>query len=234
MEIKKRKFNLVQLASEAFYTCTFFGFDKTFQNSIEFPNRFLSIVQTSTALDNANRIFRDYFSSSEYEDTTQKKIHIIDLDQENYDNAVIKLSKTKVFKPISSVSRNHELTKEIAKGDLICLNAIELDNDVKHAFDEALQPQDFFKFSEVRTEYRISVSIVKNRKVVKRIKCNLGHFTLIKTSKAFDYQVVESSEKKADRPTLYNPVYYINGTDVLVKFNDTNKYYRELVEMMRV
>jgi hypothetical protein len=57
---------------------------------------------------------------------------------------------------------------------------------------------------------------------------------LIKTSNAFDYQVVEGSEKKADRPTLYNQVYYINGTDVLVRFNDTKKYYRELVEMMRV
>ncbi|WP_338499802.1 hypothetical protein VRC41_00275 [Pseudomonas trivialis] len=77
-------------------------------------------------------------------------------------------------------------------------------------------------------------SIVKDRKVIKTLKCNLGHLTLIQTLKPFDYQETESEEIKATRPSLLNPVYNIDGVDVMVTFNDTNKHYKSLVDMMRI
>lgn len=233
MENKKQKFNLVELASEAFHTATRFGADKTFKNREKNTTQFLTVSDSASTLNIVNFVFRDYFRSEEYEYATQKRIHIIDLDQYDYDYSAIKLCKTKKYKSISSVSRNHDLTKKIASG-VESINKKEIDDVIRLAFDEALQPQDFFKFHEVRQEYRISISLVKNRKVIKTIKCNLGHFTLIHTSKIHDYQETESEEKKATRPSLLNPVFEFGGANVMVTFNDSNKYYRELVAMMQI
>jgi len=105
-----------------------------------------------------------------------------------------------------------------------------IDDVVRMAFDEALNPQDFFKFLEVRYEYRVSIFLVKNRKVIKTLKYNLGHLTLIQ----FDYQETEDVEKKAARPSLLNPVYDISGVETMVVFYGGNKYYNDLVAMMRI
>lgn len=233
----KNKFNLVELASQAFYTCGSFlpvGGDTHFTNNYNNPTRFLLVTKTQSAITNANYVFKDYFKSEEYEDTTQKKIHILDLSQHDHDYSVVKICKARKYKAISSVSRTHELTKKVALNDMIAINNVEIEDVIRLAFDEALQPQDFFQFRELKYEYRISVSLVKNRKVVKTLKCNLGHFTLIHTTKPYDYQETESEEIKATRPSLLNPVYNIDGSDVMVSFNDRNKYYKSLIEMLKI
>lgn len=232
----KNKFNLIDLSAAAYYTSAVFGVDATFCNNIHYPTRFLLVTKTASAIANANSIFQDYFKSEEYEDATQKKIHIFDLDdlECDYDYSVVKICKTRKYKAVSSVSKNHELTQRIALNDLKSINKVEIDDITRMAFDEALQPQDFFQFKELKYEYRISVSLVKSRKLVKTVKCNLGHFTLIHTSKPYDYQETESEEVKATRPSLLNPVYNIDGADIMVSFNDRNKYYKSLIEMLKI
>ncbi|MCS8129800.1 hypothetical protein ABZR37_10275 [Achromobacter ruhlandii] len=234
--MKNQKFNLIDLAAEAFYTCATFFNDKHFRNNDKNPTRFLLVTDKISAIANANYVFESYFKSEEYEEATQKKVHLFDLDcgDWDYDHSAIKICKIRKFKPISSVSKNHELTKMIAANQIQPTNKIMIDDVVRMAFDEALNPQDFFKFQEVRYEYRVSISLVKNRKVIKTLKCNLGHFTLIQTTKPFDYQETESVEKKATRPSLLNPVYNVDGVDTMVTFNDGNKYYKNLVDMMRI
>ncbi|WWF45813.1 hypothetical protein VRB14_00275 [Pseudomonas trivialis] len=122
----------------------------------------------------------------------------------------------------------------IDKEDLTAINNVEIEPVIKEAFKETFASRDFFFFKELKYEYRVSISIVKDRKVIKTLKCNLGHLTLIQTLKPFDYQETESEEIKATRPSLLNPVYNIDGVDVMVTFNDTNKHYKSLVDMMRI
>lgn len=230
----KKKFNLVELAATAYYIGVTRGVDSTFCNSVDNPTRFLVVTKSSSAISDANSVFQNYFDSKEYVEATQKKVHIINLDEYDYDYSIIKICKTRKYKSISSVSKNHELTQKIASNELIAINNIEIDHVTRLAFDEALQPQDFFQFKELKYEYRISVSLVKNKKLIKTIKCNLGHFTLIHTSKLYDYQETESEEVKATRPSFSNPVYNIEGSDIMVLFNDRNKYYRSIIEMLRI
>lgn len=234
MKAIKPKFNLVELATTAYYISATRGINSTFCNSIHRPTRFLVVTKSSSAISDANSVFQYYFESKEYEEATQKKVHIINLDEYDYDYSVIKICKTRKYKAISSVSKNHELTQKIASNELIAINNIEIDHVTRLAFDEALQPQDFFQFKELKYEYRISVSLVKNKKLVKTIKCNLGHFTLIHTSKLYDYQETESEEVKATRPSFSNPVYHVDDSDILVLFNERNKYYRSIIEMLKI
>lgn len=234
MKNTKAKFNLIELSATAYYTTWTFSIDDTFCNNIHNPTRFLVVTKSASAMSSANSVFHDYFNSKEYEEATQKKVHIINLDEYDYDYSVIKISKTRKYKAISSVSKNHELTQKIASNELIAINNVEIDHITRLAFDEALQPQDFFQFKELKYEYRISVSLVKNKKLVKTINCNLGHFTLIHTSKLYDYQETESEEVKATRPSFLNPVYHVDGSDILVLFNERNKYYRSIVEMLKI
>ncbi len=175
-----------------------------------------------------------YFKSEEYEDATQKKIHLFDLDQFDHDYSVIKICKTKKYKAISRISTCENYKRLIERNELIAINNVDIDPVIREAFHEALTPYDFFFFKELKYEYRVTISIVKNRKVVKTLKCNLGHLTLIKTLKLFDYQETESEEIKATRPSLLNPVYTIDGVDVMVTFNEMNKHYKSLVDMMRI
>ncbi|MEG0632153.1 MAG: hypothetical protein RR517_06440 [Pseudomonas sp.] len=234
----KKKFNLVELANQAFYTCGSFvpvGGDTYFTNDYKNPTRFLLVTKTATAITNANHVFHDYFSSEEYEDATQKKIHLFDLDgQFDYDYSVIKICKTKKYKAISLISTCEKYKRLIDADNLVAINHVNIDPIVREAFHEALTPRDFFFFKELKYEYRVSISIVKDRKVVKTLKCNLGHLTMIQTLKPFDYQETESEEIKATRPSLLNPVYTIDGVDVMVTFNDTNKYYKSLIEMLKI
>ncbi|WP_409271545.1 hypothetical protein, partial [Pseudomonas sp. KCJK9111] len=150
-----------------------------------------------------------------------------------HDAVSIKLTKTHKFKAVSSVSKCHKLTQHIAKADQP-INNVVADKFVMMAFDEMLQPDDFFKFHEVRTEYRVSISLVKNRKVIKTIKVNMGYLTLITTSKQFDYQECESQEKKATRPSLFNPVYRVDNIEFMATFNDSKSYYRDVVDMLKI
>lgn len=235
--MKKQKFNLIELATDAFSSCEPFSNEKKFVNSYTHPTRFLVVTNKLSKLIKSNGIFSDYFKSEQYEEATQKKIHILDLDEigdYKYDHTAIKICKVRKFKSMSSVSRTHELTKIIAANKIRPINNIEIDDTVRYAFDESLHPQDFFKFQEVRYEYRISISFVRNRKIVKTVKCNLGHFTLIFTSQPYDYLETESVEKKADRPSLLNPVYDIDGVQTMVTFNSGNKYYKSLLGMTMI
>ena len=113
-------------------------------------------------------------------------------------------------------------------------NGIEIDPVLRMAFEEMLEPDDFFKFQEVRTEFRVSISLVKNRKVFKKINVNIGYFTLIVGSKPYNYQEEESKQKKATRPSLSNPVYKDDGIEFMVTFNDRKKDYRDMVDMMQI
>ena len=234
----KKKFNLVELAEQAFYTCGSFvpvGGDTHFTNNYQNPTRFLLVTKIPSAITNANYVFNDYFKSEEYEESTQKKIHLFNLDDQfDYDYSVIKICKTKKYKAISTISTCEKYSRLIYANDLVAINNVDIDPVVREAFHEALTPRDFFFFKELKYEYRVTIKLVKNRKVVKTLKCNLGHLTLIQTLKPFDYQETESEEIKATRPSLLNPVYTIDGIDVMVTFNEMNKHYKSLVDMMRI
>lgn len=137
----------------------------------------------------------DYFQSSQYIDATHKKFHIIHLDEHDHDAMSIKLTKTHKFKPVESLSKCQILTREIAK-NVELTNKIAIDSVMKEAFHEMLELDGFFKFQEVRTEFIVSISPVKNRKVFKKINVNIGCFTLIVGSKPYDYQEGDSKHKK--------------------------------------
>lgn len=231
----KNKFNLVDLAEEAFCSCAVLSLDTTFKNREENPTRFLLVSKSTSSMGVANYVFKDYFKSEEYKEATQKKIHLFDLDaQFDYDYSVIKICKAKKYKAISKISTCENYSRLIDKNELEPINKVDIDPLYREAFHEAMSPRDFFFFKELKYEYRITIRIVKDRKVIKTLKCNLGHLTMIQTLKPFDYQVTESEEVKATRPSLLNPVYTIDGVDVMVTFNDTNKYYKSLIDMMRI
>ena len=235
MKNVKKKFNLVDLASEVFYGCALLGVDTIFKNREEDTTRFLLVSKSTSSMNVANYVLNDYFKSEEFEEATQKKIHLFDLDDQfDYDYSVIKICKTKKYKAISRISTCENYARLIDKNELVAINNVDIDPVHREAFHEAMTPRNFFFFKELKYEYRITIKIVKDRKVVKTLKCNLGHLTLIKTLKPFDYQETESEEIKATRPSLLNPVYTIDGVDVMVTFNDTNKHYKSLVDMMRI
>lgn len=239
------KFNPVHLASSAYYLamCLDDDIETTFahgdakmwlgNNSIDINTKHLLVTRYKDAIPNANEHLKDYFASSQYQNATHKKFHIIDLDQYDYDSASIKLSRTHKFKPVSSLSKCQKLTRIISRRTASS-NGIEIDPILRMAFEEMLEPDDFFKFQEVRTEFRVSISLVKNGKVFKKIKMNIGYFTLVFGSKPYDYQEEESKQKKATRPSLSNPVYKDDGIEFMVTFNDRNKDYRTMVEMMKI
>lgn len=237
------KFNPVELASRAFYTAvdlykdtTFLhGYATTFLGGLEnsINTKHLLITNDINAFSSVNYILKDYFASSQYQDATHKKFHIIDLDQYDYDSASIKLTRTHKFKPVSSLSKCQKLTRIITR-KTPSSNGIEIDPVLRMAFEEMLEPEDFFKFQEVRTEFRISISLVKNRKVFKKINMNIGYFTLIVGSKPYDYQEDDSKQKKATRPSLSNPVYQVDDIEFMATFNDRKKDYRDMVDMMKI
>ncbi|MGN2463818.1 hypothetical protein ACTAB1_01960 [Pseudomonas fragariae (ex Marin et al. 2024)] len=238
------KFKPIELASTAFYTVLDFsttdtifrhGSAKAIVNGKdeEISTKHLYITHDRDALPNANCILKDYFASSQYQDATHKKFHIIDLDEYDYDAVSIKLIKTHLYKPVSSLSKCQKLTRVISR-DVQSVNGVEIDPVIKMAFDEMLEPDDFFKFQELRTEFRISISIVKNRKVIDKIKVNIGYFTLIVGSKPYDFQEDDSKQKNAARPSLSNPVFKVDGIEFMAIFNDSKKYYRDAVDMLKI
>lgn len=241
--MKTTKFNPVQLASRAFYTAvniyedtTFLhGYATTFLGGIEnsINTKHLLITNDRDALPNANYILRDYFASSQYQDATHKKFHLIDLDIYDYDTASIKLIKTHLFKPVSSISKCETFARAI-DGGITSTNNIEIENVHLEAFKNMMQPYDFFKFEEVRTEFRVSISLVKNRKVFKTLKMNIGYFTLVVGSKPYDYQEEDSKAKKATRPSLSNPIYKVDDIEFIATFNDRKKCYCDAVDMLRI
>lgn len=237
------KFNPVELGSKAFCMNAIFGKDKTFQHGhakaaigvhvVDISTKHLLITDNKSTLSNVQYLLKDYFASSQYQNATHKKFHIIDLDQYDYDSASIKLARTYKFKPVSSLSKCQKLTRIITR-KTPSSNGIEIDPVLRMAFEEMLEPDDFFKFQEVRTEFRVSISLVKNRKVFKKINMNMGYFTLIVGSKPYDYQEEDSKQKKATRPSLSNPVYKDDGIEFMATFNDFHKRNREAVEMFRI
>ncbi|HIE6090607.1 TPA: hypothetical protein ACXNZZ_004119 [Pseudomonas aeruginosa] len=228
---KQIKINVADRASFTFHSVVLPSKDTFYFNPPHYGH--LLITNNKASYDNAYYMLSDYLDSEQYQEATQKKIHLIDLDEFEHDAVSIKLTKTHKFKPVSSVSKCHRLTQHIAKADQP-INNVVADKFVMMAFDEMLQPDDFFKFHEVRTEYRVSISLVKNRKVIKTIKVNMGYLTLITTSKQFDYQECESQEKKATRPSLYNPVYRVDNIEFMATFNDSKSYYRDVVDMLKI
>ena len=236
------KFNPVELGSQAFCMNAIFGKDKTFQHGhakavigvhvVDISTKHLLITDNKSTLSNVQYLLKDYFASSQYQNATHKKSHIIDLDQYDYDAASIKLTRTHKFKPVSSLSKCQKLTRIITRKT--SSNDIEIDPVLRMAFEGMLEPDDFFKFQEVRTEFRISISLVKNRKLIKKMTLNIGYFTLIVGSKPYSYRVEDSKQKKATRPALSNPVYKVDDIEFMATFNDFHKRNREAVEMFRI
>lgn len=242
--MKNTEFNPVELASKAFYTVIDFKpSDTTFKHGSakaivdgreeDISTKHMFITRDRDALSNADYILRDYFASSQYVNATHKKFHIIDLDQYDYDAASIKLTRTHKFKPVSSLSKCQKLTR-IITSKTPSSNGIEIDPVLRMAFEGMLEPDDFFKFQEVRTEFRISISLVKNRKLIKKMTLNIGYFTLIVGSKPYSYRVEDSKQKKATRPALSNPVYKVDNIEFMATFNDFHKRNREAVEMFKI
>lgn len=228
---KQIKFNAAEIANDVFISVSN-ALSDTYFFSPSYSGHLL-ITHNKASYDNACYLLNDYFHSEQYQEATHKKIHLLDLDEFDHDAVSIKLTKTNKFKPVSSVSKLHKLTQHIAKAEQP-INKVAVDKFVMMAFDEMLQPDDFFNFHEVRTEYRVSISLVKNRKVFKTIKVNMGYLTLIATSKQFDYQECESQEKKATRPSLFNPVYRVDNIEFMATFNDSKSYYRDVVDMLKI
>lgn len=241
--MKNTEFNPVELGSQAFFMSAKFGNYKTFQHGhakaivygeeTDISTKHLLITDNKTALPIVQYVLKDYFASPQYQNATHKKFHIIDLDQFDYDAASIKLTRTHKFKPVSSLSKCQKLTRIITR-KTPSSNGIEIDPVLRMAFEEMLEPDDFFKFQEVRTEFRVSISLVKNRKLFKKINMNMGYFTLIVGSKPYDYQEEDSKQKKATRPSLSNPVYKDDGIEFMATFNDRKKDYRDMVDMMKI
>lgn len=237
------KFNPVELGSQAFCMNAIFGKDKTFQHGhakavigvdvVDISTKHLLITDNKSTLSNVQYLLKDYFASSQYQDATHKKFHIIDLDQYDYDAASVKLTRTHKFKPVSSLSKCQKLTRIITR-KTPSSNGIEIDPVLRMAFEGMLEPDDFFKFQEVRTEFRVSISLVKNRKLIKKMTVNIGYFTLIVGSKPYDYLEEDSKQKKATRPSLSNPVYKDDGIEFMATFNDRKKDYRDMVDMMKI
>ncbi len=234
MTNQKNRFNLAELAHEAYCSCFQYGIDKSFKNNFKNPSNFLLVSSSNSSIDNANFVFYDYFKSIEYENSSQKRVHLYNLDEHDYDYSSMRICKARKYKAVSSASRIHKLTTQLASNELALVNKVEIDATVRLAFDELLHPVDFFKFQEVRYEYRVSISLVKNRKVVKTIKRNLGNFTLIQTLKPFDFKETEGEEVKATRLSLSNPVYHVDDNDVMVTFNESKKSYREVIDMLKI
>ncbi|WP_058961165.1 hypothetical protein [Pseudomonas syringae] len=227
---KPKKFDVRQLAYDAFRSAAVLSKDTTYTNTRS--NKYFLVSNFKTAINVANAVFRDYFKSNEYTEARSKKIHIIDLDEDDYDFAAIKLCIAKTYKPVSSLSQMQKLTRILDSGDLQSSNKVDIDPAVLEVFHQNTN-DDFFNFQEVRKEYVVRISLVKNGRVFRKIKCNVGYFTLISGSKPYDYQEVESEEKKATRKSLFHPCFEIGGIEFMVVFNDRNKRYRELVDMLR-
>lgn len=227
---KQRKFDVRKLAYDAFRSAAVLSKDKTYTNHR--LNKYLIVSNYSTGINVANAVFQDYFKSDEYTDARSKKIHIIDLDDDDYDFAAIKLCVAKTYKSVSSISQQQKYTN-LLDGDLTAVNNISFDPAIWEVFKN--QPErDFFNYQEIRKEYVVRISLVKDGRVFKKIKCNVGYFTLIAGSKPYDFQEVESEEKKATRQSLFNPCFEVGGVEFMAVFNERNKRYKSLVDMIRL
>ncbi|MER2019594.1 hypothetical protein [Pseudomonas simiae] len=227
---KPKKFDVRQLAYDAFRSTAVLSKDTTYTNHRS--NKYFIVSNYATGINVANAVFKDYFKSDEYTEARSKKIHIIDLDEHDYDFAAIKLCVAKTYKPVSSLSQMQKLTRLLEAGDLKPSNKVEIDPAVLEVFYQNTN-DDFFKFQEVRKEYVVRISLVKGGRVFKKIKCNIGYFTLIAGSKPYDYQEVESEEKKATRQSLFHPCFDVGGVEFMAVFNDKIKRYRDLVDMLK-
>lgn len=226
---KPKKFKVRELAYDAFRSSALLGVDDTYTNTRS--SKYFIVSNSLNGLNIANAVFRDYFKSDEYTEARSKKIHIIDLDEHDYDFAAIKFCIEKTYKSVSSLSQMQRYTKLIEAGELKPKNGIPFVPAVLEVFHDNAEV-DFFKFQEVRKEYVVRISLVKNGKVFKKIKCNIGHFTLIAGSKPYDYERVESTPKKATRPALFHPCFEVDGVEFLAVFNEQNKHYKTLVDMV--
>ncbi|MDH1552578.1 hypothetical protein [Pseudomonas juntendi] len=226
---KPKKFNVRELAYDAFRSSASLSVDDTYTNTRS--GKYFIVSNSLNGLNIANAVFRDYFKSDEYTEARSKKIHIIDLDEHDYDFAAIKFCIEKTYKPVSSLSQMQRYTKLIEAGDLKTTNGIPFVPAVLEVFYD--NPEvDFFKFQEVRKEYVVRISLVKDGRVFKKIKCNIGHFTLIAGSKPYDYEKVESTPKKATRPALFHPCFEVDGVEFMAVFNEKNQRYKMLVDMV--
>ncbi|HEJ5745074.1 TPA: hypothetical protein SL763_005069 [Pseudomonas aeruginosa] len=228
---KPKKFDVRKLAYNAFSESADLNKDKTYTNRRS--SKYFIVSNSSKGLNKANSVFRDYFKSDEYTEARSKKIHIIDLDEYDYDFAAIKFCIEKTYKSVSSLSQMQRYTKLIEAGELKPINGIPIVPAVLEVFHDNAEV-DFFKFQEVRKEYVVRISLVKKGKVFKKIKCNIGHFTLITGSKPYDYERVESTPKKATRPALFHPCFEFDGVEFMAVFNEKNKRYNELVKLIEI
>ena len=227
------KFKISELASQAFYSCVHLENDRYFKNKPLDANKFLLVTNRESSFHVGKYLLKDYFNSNEYADATQKRIHLIDLDEYDHDYVAIRLCLTKKYKAISSHSFNHELIKYVSSDDAEIVKGGAMDAFVRKGFEDHYFNDDYFKFQEIKMEYRIRISVVKNRKVIKNIRVNMGYLTMIHTSKPFDYQETESEEKLATRASICNPIYKYKGNDYMAVFNQSNKRYKDYVEKIR-
>jgi|LNAP01.1.fsa_nt_gb hypothetical protein len=228
---KPKKIDVRQLAYDAFCSSKTSGKDTTYTNRRS--SKYFIVSNFPTSINVANNVFKAYFKSEEYTEARSKKIHIIDLDQDDYDFAAIKLCVAKTYKPVSSLSQIKKYTDYLASDiERKATNKVDFDPAVWEIFIDKPET-DFFKFQEVRKEYVVRISLVKDGRVFKKIKCNIGHFTLIAGSKPYDYQEVESEEKKATRQSLFHPCFEFGGVEFMAVFNERIKHYRDLVDMLK-
>ncbi|NQD54242.1 hypothetical protein HP546_02540 [Pseudomonas sp. CM25] len=228
---KPKKFDVRQLAYDAFVSSKTSGKDTTYTNRRS--GKYFIVSNVTTSINVANHVFKDYFKSDEYTEARSKKIHIIDLDGYDYDSAAIKLCVAKTYKSVSSLSQIKKYTDYLASDvEKKATNKVDFDPAVWEVFIDKPET-DFFKFQEVRKEYVVRISLVKNGRVFKKIKCNIGYFTLIAGSKPYDYQEVESEEKKATRQSLFHPCFEFGGVEFMAVFNEKIPHYKVLVDMLK-
>lgn len=182
----------------------------------------------------------DFFISSKstYDETPEKlkphHVKFIDLSVYDFDWAEIRLTKNITFKSISRLETMQKVTKHIAHSRENIHSGKAFEKSIYDAFDEHFHNFDFFKYKEKRHEFIFTISLIKNKKTVERLKFNYGQLSLVYCPKFFS--VVDRGSSKEAKPTRSsntNPVYLVENTEYLAEFNPIS-YYVETVEQCRL
>lgn len=182
----------------------------------------------------------DFFISSKstYDETHEKlkphHVKFIDLSVYDFDWAEIRLTKNITYKSISRLDTMQKITRYIADSRENIYSGKSFEKAIYDAFDEHFHNFDFFKYKEKRHEFIFTISLIKNKKTVERLKFNYGQLSLIYCPKFFS--VVDRGESKEAKPTRSsntNPVYLVENKQYLAEFNPRS-YYVETVEQCRL
>lgn len=165
------------------------------------------------------------------------------------------VNETRIFKPVSTLSKLETLSKYIYDNheEVIEINhKFDFIKTQINVFVDNYKPFDFFKFQEKRTEFKVNISYVENNET-KIIKTNLGELLAIYIRReqfdCLDYDHKSAQNKQVNRK--YNPEYMpsfkisnvimrkdnidplkeYRGKEYIFEFSNKS-YYKELIDMI--